>query len=257
MSAREEPPVLPDALASLVAAERQVPTVDPALAARLFARLDTALVDAGTHHDQFPEDAAPDAGPQDLGPGASGAGVVVGAAKGALGTGTALLSKALVAKVAVGLALLTAGGVGGVAVAPRVRPQPERIVYVTRTVRVLVPSEPIAPQAPTPVRVPTQDVVQSPTNDHVTLQHPTSMEVPSSVAERLLIERARTAVQEALRQHEQRFPRGTEREEREALRVEALSGAGRVEEARALARRFFGQYPGSIYAPRLRSVTQE
>jgi hypothetical protein len=86
-----------------------------------------------------------------------------------------------------------------------------------------------------------------------------------AAAERLLVERARTAVQgerweqalEALRQHEQRFPRGADREERDALRVEALAGAGRTAEAGALARRFFGQYPGSIYAPRLRSVTQE
>ena len=56
----------------------------------------------------------------------------------------------------------------------------------------------------------------------------------------------RTAL-DALTRHSQRFPRGTFREEREALRVQCLSDMGRIEEARRAAESFTAQYPKSLF----------
>lgn len=59
----------------------------------------------------------------------------------------------------------------------------------------------------------------------------------------------------ALREHHQRFPSGRLAEQREALRVRALSGAGREVEAGRAADDFAARFPRSVLAPRLRDIT--
>ena len=51
-------------------------------------------------------------------------------------------------------------------------------------------------------------------------------------------------------EHSRKFPNGRLAEEREALRVRALEGTGRTEEARRAAAAFAGRFPRSIMLPR-------
>lgn len=69
-----------------------------------------------------------------------------------------------------------------------------------------------------------------------------------------LLQRARAAVAKgqysaalgAIAEHQRRFPAGRLREEREALRVSALSGLGRKDEARRAAEHFRAEFPRSV-----------
>lgn len=78
-------------------------------------------------------------------------------------------------------------------------------------------------------------------------------------AERRLIDSARAALAagrsdaalDSLETHSQRHPSGSLREEREALRVEALGMAGRAAEATAAAAAFDREFPDSLYAARV------
>jgi hypothetical protein len=54
-------------------------------------------------------------------------------------------------------------------------------------------------------------------------------------------------------EHTRRFPNGRLAEEREALRVRALAGAGRTDEARRAASSFAERFPRSVLLPRLGS----
>jgi hypothetical protein len=75
--------------------------------------------------------------------------------------------------------------------------------------------------------------------------------------ERALIETARTALLRrdpqaasvALERHLERFPRGRLREERQALRVQAMAASGQAAQARALADEFRRLYPRSLLLP--------
>jgi outer membrane protein assembly factor BamD (BamD/ComL family) len=75
--------------------------------------------------------------------------------------------------------------------------------------------------------------------------------------ERALLEIARTALGkgdsaaalDALAKHASRYPRGQMSEEREALAVEALAGAGRMDEARSRGARFRRDFPNSMLMP--------
>lgn len=76
-------------------------------------------------------------------------------------------------------------------------------------------------------------------------------------SEMTLLARAQTALQRglfpsalsALDEHARRFPRGQLAEEREALAVQALVRADRVEDARRRAARFDARYPHSVLGP--------
>jgi hypothetical protein len=57
-----------------------------------------------------------------------------------------------------------------------------------------------------------------------------------------------------LADHERRFPKGQLAEEREALRVQALSGLGRTEEASRAAQAFRERFPASVLLSRMRSL---
>jgi TolA-binding protein len=79
-----------------------------------------------------------------------------------------------------------------------------------------------------------------------------------------ILQRARAAVASAqfstalgaIAEHQRRFPNGILQEEREALRVKALAGLGKTEEAQKAARRFSEKFPNSVLAPRLEEATQ-
>jgi type IV secretory pathway VirB10-like protein len=77
-----------------------------------------------------------------------------------------------------------------------------------------------------------------------------------------LLQRARAAVArrdfasalEALLDHQRRFPKGKFQEEREAMRVKALAGLGRNDEARRAAQRFRDRFPDSVLSPRIEGI---
>lgn len=85
----------------------------------------------------------------------------------------------------------------------------------------------------------------------------------SLAAERKLVARARTALLaddfdvalEALDRHAHLYPRGQLAEERDSLRVRALSGSGDHTAARALADEFARAHPGSLFLPSVRAAT--
>jgi len=58
----------------------------------------------------------------------------------------------------------------------------------------------------------------------------------------------------SIAEHERRFPNGELTEEREALRVQALSGLGRTEEANRAAAAFRERFPGSVLLSRMQSL---
>jgi hypothetical protein len=89
---------------------------------------------------------------------------------------------------------------------------------------------------------------------------PNSDAVPSAESlELVLLQRARSALNRgeyttALRElaaHRRRFPTGPLREEREALRIKALEGQGKSEEARQAGEKFRKRYPKSVLSPQL------
>jgi hypothetical protein len=60
----------------------------------------------------------------------------------------------------------------------------------------------------------------------------------------------------AIADHERRFPRGQLAEEREAMRVQALSGLHRTDEARRVATAFRKRFPESVLLPRMNEALQ-
>jgi hypothetical protein len=80
-----------------------------------------------------------------------------------------------------------------------------------------------------------------------------------------LLQRARAALARgefsaalgAISEHQRRFPSGRLGEEREALRVKALSGLGRTDEAQRAAERFRDRFPESVLAPRLEDAIRK
>jgi len=79
-----------------------------------------------------------------------------------------------------------------------------------------------------------------------------------------LLQRARAAVAkgndstalDAILEHQRRFPAGRLREEREALRVKALAGLGRKDEARRAAERFKTEFPRSVLSSSIEQTSR-
>lgn len=105
------------------------------------------------------------------------------------------------------------------------------------------PEEPVSPTGPTPA----QKTARAPVGGG------------DPAAERALLTQARAALREratdrafaSLAEHRRLYPRGELVEEREALKVHALAGAGRIEEGRRARARFLERFPHSIHAPGL------
>ncbi|MBO6936929.1 MAG: hypothetical protein JJ863_18305 [Deltaproteobacteria bacterium] len=82
--------------------------------------------------------------------------------------------------------------------------------------------------------------------------------------ERVLLRQAQSALVrdrpgdalDALRRHTRLFPESTFAEERDALEVQALAGAGRADEAARKAAAFEATHPGSIFLPRVRAAVR-
>jgi hypothetical protein len=108
---------------------------------------------------------------------------------------------------------------------------------------------PLAPSAATATAEPTS----APSGSIGTAQSPQD----AASAELHLLRQARAAVARgdfaaalpAIAEHARRFKNGRLAEEREALRVKALAGLGRTEEARRAATAFEGRFPHSVLLP--------
>lgn len=131
------------------------------------------------------------------------------------------------------------------------------------------------PRAPVPASPPAQEpasepaLASPPTSGAPAARQPrtesrrAAKPAESYAAELRLLHQAQTACAardftsalEVLREHRQRFPTGRLAEQREALRVRALSGAGREMEASRAADEFAARFPRSVLAPRLRDIT--
>jgi hypothetical protein len=123
----------------------------------------------------------------------------------------------------------------------------------------------VSATAPEPNRAPSADARTPARASEGSVAEPLSSAAPpaghgSTLSEEAaLLERAQRALSAKnpglalmiLDEHERRFAAGALREEREAARVLALCGLGRVNEARARARAFMNAAPRSVLVPRL------
>lgn len=178
---------------------------------------------------------------------AAGAASATGAASGA-GLGKLALVVAIAGAIGTGGAWL-----GGAFDRPderelQLRPAPAAELRVERA---QPPAPPIA--APEPAAVAAPDPDPKPRRPRAS--------PPGSIDQELaLMFTARKALRDgdaaaalaALDEHAQTFPRGQTIQERESLRVLALCAAGRTDEARATAERFFERWPTSVHAERVR-----
>jgi hypothetical protein len=199
-----------------------------------------------------------------------------------LAAASAAVSKATLSGLAIGAAV---GGVilGGAWLLPPL-PQPPFPAQAQRTVAVsAAPPARAAPAAPVPddiarpaveappAPVPPRGDASAPVAPRGLVDEATAPElapsssVPASAEpESALLRRAQGALAsrpaEALaltEVHRARFPRGAFAQEREVIAISALSALGRRDEARARARRFVDDHPGSAYRRRIEVIVPE
>jgi len=133
-------------------------------------------------------------------------------------------------------------------------------------------AQPPAPVVHEPPAVPLAAVPATPAPEKPTSETQTSAPTahgarpaharPSDDAELELLRAAHTAYQAhdfgkalvLLSEHARRFPNGVLAEEREALRVRSLAGAGRVAEARRAAAQFAKHFPRSVLLTKLQNM---
>lgn len=169
----------------------------------------------------------------------------------------------------VAAATFVLGAAAGAVVGPRLAgekgaPNPMQSAPIGTSTSAVVSAEKPRPTTPVAEAAPTVDVrdlprVNASAQPSVSASSTASTRAATSdlTAERSLLDVARTALgrgdfANALASadaHQKRFPKGALAEEREALAVQALAGAGRKEEARARAERFARSFPGSILLP--------
>lgn len=134
------------------------------------------------------------------------------------------------------------------------------------------PSEASTPQTP-PVQAAEQaapDVSSAAPAVHTEKKESAPVARPAALTdpyqlELALLQRARAAVASerfpvalrAIAEHQRRFATGHLREEREALRVKALAGLGRVDEAHRAAEKFREHFPDSVLSPRIEGAVRE
>jgi hypothetical protein len=128
----------------------------------------------------------------------------------------------------------------------------------------LPPSQPMSPRSVAPAPVLPPAAAETPAvlpQAPIPTKHATRPATPSEsyTAELELLHRAQAAYAgrdfasalAVVAEHRRRFPNGRLAEEREALRVRALIGAGRSSEARAAAASFAERFPRSVLLPKL------
>ncbi|MFT3695729.1 MAG: sigma-70 family RNA polymerase sigma factor [Kofleriaceae bacterium] len=180
---------------------------------------------------------------------AAGAGAVVAIAVLAkLGERTASAATRTWAALAIGAAL----AVGGFAIG-RVTAKPEERAPVT------IAWSPVITQAPAPITTPAPKPQPAPAIapvQHAHVTPPTSPQ-PERAAERLLIDRARAALQRGLADEalvslmsaERQFPSGTLAEERDVLIIEAYVSQGNADVARRRIDRYRADHPnGALHS---------
>jgi hypothetical protein len=119
-----------------------------------------------------------------------------------------------------------------------------------------------APKAPAPAVIPAPVDDAPPSRPHV-LPPPRLSPADAIRAELLLLRPARAAVAREdfaaalppIAEHARRFKDGRLAEEREALRVKALVGLGRADEARRAAAAFRAHFPHSVLLPAVRQMS--
>jgi hypothetical protein len=148
-------------------------------------------------------------------------------------------------------AILSVGVAGAVVAIRTFAPQP------------MPPAQPAAPHVSTPPAVLPADpaVPAAAPQPSAPVKRSTrpALASESYAAELELLQRAQAAYAgrsftnalTVVAEHRRRFPNGRLAEEREALRVRALNGAGRAREARAAAAAFAERFPRSVLLPRL------
>ncbi len=243
----EDLPTLDPELVALLDAERSSAGMPPEVAARLKARLAVSLGPGGGGSSGAP-------GPNGAGPSAPTptGGLSLGAKLGFLGTFGLGLS--------IGIGLHASLGGADDVERPRVEsqtpgiPAPNPSPPETAPVP-LAPDEPSgelpAPSAPEPDTSAQRRAPLRPRRGSGSLD-----------AERVLLERARTALARGeprqalavLATYGRRHPRGSLREEQEALAIQALVGAGEHAAAQQRGRRFLRRHRRSIFAPVVRSA---
>jgi len=177
-------------------------------------------------------------------PPAGGAGLLSGVVSGP----TALIAAFLV------------GGAGGYALHAAVaKPAPPSVVYVDR----VVPAASVPPSSMASVAPPPAAPEASTAAKAVTVRATPSASATSQLqAERELLDEARAGLVagepsralDRLEQHRRRFLNPLLAEERDAMWVEALAQAGRLDDARQRAAAFHRTYPQSLFLPTIDSA---
>ena len=157
---------------------------------------------------------------------------------------------------AVTLALATVGAAA--ALHARALGSPEAAPTVLRSLE--APRAPVsAPQPPTEKPVPTSARGARPARFHRSVSPQESYAAELGLLQRAQSDYASHDFPDALvlvAEHARRFPNGRMAEEREALRVRSLAGAGRGDEARRALITFAERFPHSALLPRLRQSAQ-
>jgi hypothetical protein len=152
-------------------------------------------------------------------------------------------------RIAVAASIAVAAAAAGAVAALHVRsaPAPQMIAPPSVSVPPTPPVEPAVPRAePAPAAARPHPGRTAPKGDPF-------------AAELELLQRAHTAYTRRdfsvalalVAEHARRFPRGRLAEQREALRVRSLAGAGRADDARRAAAEFAAQFPRSVLLPRV------
>ncbi|MDP3235536.1 MAG: hypothetical protein Q8S33_12835 [Myxococcales bacterium] len=245
-------------LTSLLDAEKPITAAPVGAKAKLLARLSADLFDGpggdggGEGSDGGAGGAAPSAP-------VTGGGVGASAGTGAVGaTASGVVAKAVVAKLVVGasVASMAVGGAIGAGVHSAVTSPPPPPPPIVRLAPVEPPPVAVAiaelPPAPPPVVEAVLPVVEPrPAQPSVAkLSADEQLALEKSYVEQARAAMARKDVDaalDALAQHERRFPKGQLTEERLALKVMALSSAGRSIEARNVAAEFRRRFPTGLF----------
>jgi hypothetical protein len=220
---------LPPEIRSLLDHEREIPPVPALVRARALARARAAFEAGTTHRAHAPWVARP---------------------------------PRIRWAVAAGVTFAAAAAVGAGAYEVRLRLAQPTVVPITAPIAARpAPVPPPPAVAPAPAPEPVQEEAELPPVSHVAQ----ASHAPRGGADReelrlLRLARAAVARQDfssaltLLTEHARRFKDGRLSEEREALRVRALAGLGRTEEARHAAERFQARFPRSVLLPAVRQM---
>ncbi len=258
----DRPTPLPSELRSLIEADRRHPGMSPDAKRRVLGRIGAGFL-----------------------AGSVATVVATSTAKATAVAGAGVVGTFVARKGSIAIAAFFLGGLGGalgigVALKMGVAPAPSHSALTPTTVPVVasIVVRPLETKSTVAVPAPsTPDTPDTPDTNLVasaTTNVPTPMAIPLAkpttaaaanasisskdtdlASERVLIEMARSALAHgapdqalaAVAKHQGKYPSGQLSEERESIAVHALAAAGRMDEARARAKRFRMSYPKSLF----------